>query len=238
MKKGTRLKKWILAAVLVLLSVLLLWSVRIKEITITGSTRHTNEQMVNLLFPDTLDRNTLYCLYKEKFQPHKEITFVADYDIIFRSPFKVEVMVYEKSIVGYVSYLNSYMYFDKDGIIVESTSHKLEGIPQIDGLKFGQIVLGEPLPIGDMNIFTEILNLTQVLSLYDMGVDKIHYSPKGEATLILGDVKVFLGSSDDMNGKISELHDMLPQLEGLKGTLYLDTYDELKPDAMFSFIQE
>ena len=76
--------------------VLLLWSVRIKEITITGSTRHTNEQMVNLLFPDTLDRNTLYCLYKEKFQPHKEITFVADYDIIFRSPFKVEVMVYEK----------------------------------------------------------------------------------------------------------------------------------------------
>ena len=99
-------------------------------------------------------------------------------------------------------------------------------------------MLGEPLPIGDMNIFTEILNLTQVLSLYDMGVDKIHYSPKGEATLILGDVKVFLGSSDDMNGKISELHDMLPQLEGLKGTLYLDTYDELKPDAMFSFIQE
>ena len=109
---------------------ILLWSVRIKEIVITGSTRHTEENMVELLFPEPIDRNTLYCLYKEKFQPHKEITFVADYDVIFRSPFKVEVMVYEKSIVGYVAYLNSYMYFDKDGIIVESTSHKLEGIPQ------------------------------------------------------------------------------------------------------------
>ena len=130
------------------------------------------------------------------------------------------------------------MYFDKDGIIVESTSHKLEGIPQIDGLEFGQIVLGEPLPVGDMNIFTEILNLTQVLSLYDMEVDRIHYDAKGQATLILGDVKVFLGSSDNMNGKISELHDMMPQLGGLKGTLYLDTYDELKNDSMYSFIQE
>ncbi len=41
-----------------------------------------------------------------------------------------------------------------------------------------------------------------------------------------------------MNGKISELHDMLPQIAGLKGTLYLDTYDELKSDSMFSFIQD
>ena len=159
MKRERSWKKWILAAAVVLLLGILLWSVRIKEIVITGSTRHTEENMVELLFPDPIDRNTLYCLYKEKFQPHKEITFVADYDVIFRSPFKVEVMVYEKSIVGYVAYLNSYMYFDKDGIIVESTSHKLEGIPQIDGLEFGQIVLGEPLPVGDMNIFTEILKL-------------------------------------------------------------------------------
>ena len=61
---------------------------------------------------------------------------------------------------------------------------------------------------------------------------------KEQATLTMGDVNVFLGTSDDMNGKISELHDMLPQIEGLKGTLYLDTYDELKTDTMFSFIQE
>ena len=80
--------------------------------------------------------------------------------------------------------------------------------------------------------------MTQVLSLYNMEVDKITYNVKEQATLTMGDVNVFLGTSDDMNGKISELHDMLPQIEGLKGTLYLDTYDELKTDTMFSFIQE
>ena len=163
--KRKRLKKWILAAAILLLLGILLWSIRITDIKVTGSARYTEAEMTNLLFPEGMDRNTLYCLYKERFQPHREIPFVADYDILFRSPSKVEVMVYEKSIVGYVSYLNSYMYFDKDGIIVESTSNKLEGVPRIEGLNFGQIVLGEPLPAPNMDIFREILNLTQVLSL-------------------------------------------------------------------------
>ena len=212
--KRKRLKKWILAAAILLLLGILLWSIRITDIKVTGSARYTEAEMTNLLFPEGMDRNTLYCLYKERFQPHREIPFVADYDILFRSPSKVEVMVYEKSIVGYVSYLNSYMYFDKDGIIVESTSNKLEGVPRIEGLNFGQIVLGEPLPAPNMDIFREILNLTQVLSLYNMEVDKITYNVKEQATLTMGDVNVFLGTSDDMNGKISELHDMLPQIEG------------------------
>ena len=71
MKRERNWKKWILAAAAVLLFGILLWSVRIKEIVITGSTRHTEENMVELLFPEPIDRNTLYCLYKEKFQPHK-----------------------------------------------------------------------------------------------------------------------------------------------------------------------
>ena len=236
-EKKTHLKL-ILVAVIVLLLGGILCSLRITDITVTGRKRHTQEQMIELLFPDSLDRNPLYCYYKDKFKPHLEIPFVADYDIIFRSPFKVEIMVYEKSIVGYVSYMNSYMYFDKDGIIVESTSTRLEGIPQISGLEFGQIALNEPLPVEDERIFTEILNLTQVLSIYELSVDEISYDSRGQATLHLGDVRVFLGNSDNMNGKISELRDMLPQLEGLKGTLYLDTYDEMDSDAMYSFIQD
>lgn len=231
-------KKLMIAAVILVLAVGILLSIRIQDITVTNSTHHTQEEIVEILFPESMDRNTLYCYYKYRFQPHMEIPFVADYDIIFRSPTRVEIMVYEKSIVGYVSYMNSYMYFDQDGIIVESTSTKLEGIPMIDGLKFGQIGLNEPLPVADDQIFSEILNLTQVLSIYDMEVDKITYDDMGQATLVLGDIRVFLGSSDDMNGKISELHDMLPQLDGLKGTLYLDTYDEMDSDAMYSLIQD
>ncbi len=41
-----------------------------------------------------------------------------------------------------------------------------------------------------------------------------------------------------MIGKVTELHDILPKLEGMAGTLYLDRYDETKGNVWYSFIQE
>ena len=51
-------------------------------------------------------------------------------------------------------------------------------------------------------------------------------------------IKVFLGSNDQMNGKISELNDQLPVLKGLKGTLYLDTYDEAETVTSYRFVKD
>ncbi len=42
----------------------------------------------------------------------------------------------------------------------------------------------------------------------------------------MGDMMVELGDSEDLDGKVTELHDIMPELSGLSGTLYLDTYDE------------
>lgn len=225
----------IVAAVSILVAVIAILSVNITEITVTGNERYSEEQVRELLFPDNTSRNSVVCYIKNRFTEHRTIPFVEDYRIAFQSPTKVEVIIYEKSVVGYVSYMSSYMYFDKDGIIVESANAKLDGIPWINGLKFGHIVLYQPLPVEDKQVFDEILNLTQALSGFDMKVDKIQYNSFYEATLLIDDLEVVLGDNTSLNGKISELHDMLPQLEGRSGTLYLDTYDETKTNMMFRF---
>ena len=221
--------------ILVLVLMIVLISVRIKDISVTGNERYTDEQMVEILFPDKMSRIPIVCYLKNRFQEHEKIPFVEDYKIVFQGLNKVEVIVYEKSVVGYVSYMSSYMYFDKDGIIVESASDKLPGIPWITGLDFGQIVLYQKLPVESQDIFGEILNLTQILSVYELQVDKINYNQFGEATLYMGEIEVILGSNDSLNGKIAELNDMLPQLKGLSGVLYLDTYDETNTGAMYAF---
>ena len=46
----------------------------------------------------------------------------------------------------------------------------------ITGLEFGHIVLHQPLPVADQDIFGEILNLTQVLNVSGIQVDRINYS--------------------------------------------------------------
>ncbi len=233
-KSGKRWGLAIAAVVVVLLAAFCL-SVNIIEISFTGNEQYTSEQLEDILFPDSFSRNSIYCYLKNRLRPHETIPFIEDYRVVFHSPRKVEVLIYEKSVVGYVSYMSSYMYFDKDGIIVESSSEKLQGIPWITGLKFGQIVLYQKLPVENEAIFQEILNLTQILSIYRLSVDKIQYNNYGEATLYIGDVEVQLGSNESLNGKIAELSDMLPMLEGRKGTLYLNDYDESSTSAGYAF---
>lgn len=210
---------------------------RIKDVSVEGNKKYPAEQIEALLFDGGWDRNSLVFYLQDRFLPHKQIPFVEDYEISFKTPFSVEVIIYEKSVVGYVSYMSSYMYFDKDGIIVESSSSRLEGIPWVTGLTFGQIVLNKPLPVEDEQIFEQIMNLTQDLAINEISADQIRYDRYKNATLTIGDVEVYLGDHKEMNGKISELHDILPKLAGMAGTLYLDTYDEVNSGMWYSFIK-
>ena len=225
---------WIAAAVL-FAAVIVLLSFNVKTVTVTGNSRYSEEEITEMLFSRRWDYNSIYCYLKDRLKEHQQIPFVEDYKLVFQGPSKVEVIVYEKSMVGYVSYMGSYMYFDKDGIIVESANEKLEGVPWITGLDFGQIVLHQPLPVEHKKIFEEILNLTQLLSGYELQVDKIQYNSRQEVTLYMDEIEVVLGDNSNINGKISELSDMMPQLEGLSGTLYLDSYAEINSSAAYTF---
>lgn len=210
-------------------------SLNIRQITVSGNHRYTDQEIIDRIFPGKADTNAVYAYGKDQVKEHIQIPFVEDYSLVFHSPFDVEVIVHEKSIVGYVSYMSSCMYFDKDGIIVESTNEEVEGIPQIVGLKYGQIVLHKPIPVEDSDIFREILDLTQLLSSHELDVERVEFDRRGDATLYMKDLEVFLGNSANIAGKILGLSNMLPELEGLSGILYLDTYDPASSNTAYTF---
>lgn len=227
---------------MLLLIAVLLAAIRISDIEVTGNKQYTKEQIIDLIFDGKWSRNSAYCYYENRFREHKSIPFIEEYKIEFKSPTRVEIVVFEKSVVGYVSYMSSYMYFDKDGIIVESSSEQLPGVPWITGLEFGHIILHQPLPVENPDTFGEILNLTQVLSVNEVKVDKVNFhsflASGSEVQLYIGDVIVELGTLENLNGKISELTGILPEMAGLSGTLYLDTYDETNTSPTYTFIQK
>ena len=117
-----------IAAAVVLLLAILLLSVQIQNVTVTGSDRYSAKQVEELLFTGRWGKNSAHAYFSDKFRPHIQIPFVEDYKVVFHNPLDVEVIIYEKSIVGYVSYMSSFMYFDKDGIVVESSGSQLPGV--------------------------------------------------------------------------------------------------------------
>ena len=239
------IKKIIIIAVLTILVILaaFAFTVKIKTVTVTGNEWYTAEEIESMIFDkDRFSRNTVYQFVRQLFGKKDPIPFVEDYKLIFNSFTDVEVIVYEKSIVAYVKYMGNYMYFDKDGIVVDSSTEPLDGIPEITGLKFGNIVLYKKLPVEDPKVFDDILNLTQALHTYGIRCSRINYSDLREATLYLGDIVVELGTDSDMVEKVSELRDILPELrtrmeaEGIRsGTLYLDSYDSTSANTLYSF---
>lgn len=212
----------------VLLILVLLVSLRLTQVTVKGNSRYSAAEVEEMVFPGFWDRNTVFCFLKDRLRPHKELPFVEDYDIQITGPFSCDLVVYEKNVVGYVRFMSSNMYFDKDGVIVESSQEKLEGVPEVDGLKFGHIVLNRQLPVSDSGLFNEIMNITQQLAYYGIDCEKLEFAPDGGVRLVLsgGAIEVELGSGRDTDVKLSALNDMLPKLEGMEGTLDLSEYED------------
>lgn len=55
------------ALIIILLLVIVVLSVKITDVTVTGNRRYTDEQMTEILFPDSISRNTAFCYLRDRF---------------------------------------------------------------------------------------------------------------------------------------------------------------------------
>ena len=139
----------------------------------------------------------------------------------------MRISVYEKALAGYVNYLDHYVYFDKDGYVVESSTVLTEGIPQVTGLSYESVEIGKQLGGSNNDIFDRTLDLTKLMDKYNLAVDKIYFHEDGAVTLYFGRVRVNLGAqSAHLEDKIMDLPQFLEHLEGMSGVLDMTQYDE------------
>ena len=65
-----------IAVAAILLTAILVLSVRIQEVTVSGSSRYSAKQVEELLFSGRLGKNSAIAYVKDRFQPHRQIPFV------------------------------------------------------------------------------------------------------------------------------------------------------------------
>lgn len=201
-------------------------SYTIKNVYVDGNVHYTEDEIKSIVMDGPLCNNSLYLSWKYKNKGVESIPFVDVMDVSVLSPDTIKITVYEKALAGYVKYMDTNMYFDKDGCVVESSSVKTVGVPQITGLTFDYMVLGEPLPVEDKEIFNTILNLTKLLNKYELTSDKIYFHSSDEVTIYFGEIKVALGNDPaTLEDKIMLLPNFLNELEGKSGTLQMEKYD-------------
>lgn len=236
--KGRKGKYIVLGAVLALAALLVgaFFVFRVTEIEYIGDDHYSNEELNEKLFDNAKPNALFYFLFEQA--NHRDIPFIQKYDVEIRWPSKMVVTIYEKPVIGYVNYMGSNMYFDRDGVVVESSNRVLSGVPRIDGLKFKEIILNSKLEVGNEEIYGRVLDLTQGFDKYDLKADKIYFDDDGNVTMTMADVKVILGKCDNLSDKLYELKQMLPQLEGRRGVLHMEDYTEDTRSVIFKRQEE
>lgn len=208
----------------------------VTTVHVEGNIHYTNEEIMEMVMGGRYGNNSLLLSLKYRDKGIDDIPFIQTMDVTIEAKDTIRITVYEKALAGYVFYLGRYVYFDKDGIVVETSEEETQGIPQVTGLKFDHVILHEPLPVEKPEVFDEILNITQQLDKCGLSADKIYFDSDYQVTLVFGNARVALGDSKDVDEKIMKLQNILPNLANKSGTLDMREYSE--DTKSYSFEQD
>ena len=198
----------------------------VTNVYVEGNVHYSNEEIMDMVMSGRYGNNSLILSLKYRDKSIEGIPFVEKMDVSVLDPHTVKIEVYEKALAGYVEYLDRYLYFDKDGIVVESSPEKTKGIPMVTGLTFDHVVLYQALPVENPEIFSEILSITQLVNKYNLIVHRIFFGSDNSLTLYFENVKAAFGNSGNLEEKVMELQYILPELTGKSGTLRMENYTE------------
>jgi len=230
-------KGWIITGLIFLLIIVVILVINtqfnIETIQVTGNVHYSESEIIERVVGSGYNQNTLILYLKNKLQPAEEIPFVEKVDVEYISNHAITITVYEKAMAGCVQFMNEYMYFDKDGIVLESSKERLSDIPCIEGIRFDEMIMYEPLPIEDKTFFHTVLSLTQLLQKYELPVDDIRFTSTNEIILYCNGVQVLLGDGSNIEEQVSELGNILKTIEGKKGTLYMKDYSIADGNVIF-----
>lgn len=208
----------------------------LEVLSVTGSTHYSEEEFREELVTNPLEDNALFLYLEYRFFRNPDIPFVQKMDVELLDGHELLVTVYEKTYIACVKYMNEYLYFDKDGIVVESSPKLLEDVPVIEGVNFTKMTLYEKMDVADDTIFRTILDLTQLIEQYKISIKKLVFNSKGEVTLYSGKVRVLLGDREDYAAQMAALSQILPKAKKneLSGVINMEDYTEGQERIVFS----
>ena len=198
----------------------------VTNVYVTGNTHYTNEEIMEMVMDGQFGHNSVYLSMKYRNKSIEDIPFIQKMSVEILSPDTIRINVYEKAIAGYIQYLGRYMYFDRDGIVVESSLESSDDVPLVLGLSFDHVIIHEKLPVENESVFAEILDITKLLSKYELHAEKIFFDSDYDVYLYFGGVEVSIGTRDYIDEKIIQLQYILPSLEGKSGILEMKDYNE------------
>ncbi len=224
--------KLLILIVVALLIIVGLNTVKVKNIEVCGGEHYTAEELIEKAFGGITNRYTAFIWAKQKLGFEQEsIPFVEKIDVEIIDKNSVRLIVYDKSISGCVLHMGKYMYFDREGIVVDSSEERMAGIPVVTGVNFKSVVMNSRLEVETDTYFTKIMNLTQLLEKYEIDADEINFDVRSNVTVYVNGSQAELGFTDNYDYRIHGLKNVLKSAGEVKYRFDMRNYSPDNTDV-------
>lgn len=225
-RKSLRLLLLMGIVVAVLAIVLYIMSqMTIKSITITGNVHNSREEILHMVgFDET--SSVLHVLTHRK-DMVRDISYVSRMEIDYIDFTTVHIKVYEKEIIGYVSYMGKYLCLDGSGYIVDYTQEPDGKKPQINGIDIERFTIDAPLEVDD-SLVSAINMIYRNSQTFEVPIDEIRfvYGKSDQIILQYKLVEVRLGSTARIEEKFQIMKEVFSTMDkASEGILYLEDVD-------------
>ena len=184
---------------------------------------YTDEEVKNMVLRGPMASNSVLAPLIYSTTNTDDIAYVDAFKVTQLNRNTICISVKEKKAVGCIRYLDSYIYFDRNGIFVEGSQNRDETVPYFDGIQVNSIVMDEKLDIRGDTVLNTAVALSTIFQKNDMIPDHIQFDSSYSISLIYGDVTVQLGKDVDLEEKMNRVIAILPQIQGKKGILHMES---------------
>ena len=196
---------------------------KVDSVKVRGTSHYTDEEVKKMVLRGPLASNSVLAPLFYSTTKTDDIIYVDAFKVTQLNRSTICISVKEKKIVGCIKYLDSYIYFDRNGIFVEGSQTRDETVPYFDGIQVNKIVMDEKLDIKGDTVLNTAVALSTIFQKNDMIPDHIQFDSSYSISLIYGDITVQLGKDENLEEKMNRVIAIMPKIQGKKGILHMES---------------
>ena len=196
---------------------------KVDSVEVRGTSHYTDEEVKAMVLRGRLASNSVLAPMLYSTTNTDDVAFVDAFKVTQLNRNTICISVKEKKPVGCIHYLDSYIYFDRNGIFVEGSKTRDESVPYFDGIQVNKVVMDEKLDIKGETVLNTAVALSTIFQKNDKIPDHIQFDSSYSISLIYGDVTVQLGKDENLEEKMNRVLAILPNLTGKKGILHMES---------------
>ena len=196
---------------------------KVDTVEVRGTSHYTDEEVKNMVLRGPMASNSVLAPLLYSTTNTEDIAYVDAFKVTQLNRNTICISVKEKKTVGCIRYLDSYIYFDRNGIFVEGSQNRDETVPYFDGIQVNSIVMDEKLDIKGDTVLNTAVALSTIFQKNDIIPDHIQFDSSYSISLIYGDITVQLGKDEDLEEKMNRVIAILPKIQGKKGILHMES---------------